>query len=59
MRRVRLDCKVCKFYRDKGFSKRCVFQDNLYENWLGTVYKKHPTEKNVRGKCEDYEEINN
>lgn len=60
MRRVRLvNCKTCRFYMTEGISKRCVREDNTYNNWLGLMYKKHPAEINLRGDCEDYEEINN
>ena len=54
---VRVACKTCKFYRRGKNSLRCTLEDNTYDHWAGLAYKKHPTEKNLRGKCEDYEEI--
>ena len=54
---VRVVCKNCKFYRVEGISQRCKFEDNRYENWLGLMYKEHPTQINLRGNCTNYEEI--
>jgi len=57
MRRVRLvQCKACRFYMEEGISQRCIVDDNTYKTWMGLTYKKHPSEINLRGNCEDYEE---
>jgi hypothetical protein len=54
---MRLKCTECRFYTEEGTSLRCTQADNTWEHWAGLAYKKHPTEKNLRGNCEDYEEI--
>ena len=60
MRRVRVrSCKGCRFYIIEGISVRCTKEDNMYNNWLGVMFKKHPDELNLRGNCEDYEEKTN
>jgi hypothetical protein len=56
MFRVRVMCKNCKFYSIEGISERCTKERNTYHNWLGMMYKKHPTDKNLRGRCKDHEE---
>jgi hypothetical protein len=55
---VRLVCKACKFYMEERGSQRCTYEENVYDHWSGVAYMKHPSEKNLRGKCENYEEIN-
>jgi hypothetical protein len=57
MRRVRLVCKACKFYWQEGIWYRCIHPSNLHSNWIGVVYKLHPTAKNIGGRCKDHEEI--
>ena len=58
MRRVRVVCRSCKFYMKEGIWFRCIQPSNTYDHRYGTAYKLHPTAKNLRGRCEDYEEIN-
>jgi hypothetical protein len=58
MRGVRVVCKACKFYWQEGIWYRCIHPSNTYEYIYGQGYKLHPTAKNLRGRCEDYEEIN-
>jgi hypothetical protein len=57
MRRVRVVCKSCRFYKEEGIWFRCILESNLTSNWIGVVYKLHPTAKNLSGRCKDYEEI--
>ena len=57
VRGVRVVCEKCKFYTEEGISLRCTQKDNTYDHWLGLAYMKRPGEKNLRGRCEDYEEI--
>jgi len=59
MPRMRLDPKVrcveCRHYEIEGISERCALKKNTYKNWLGVMYTEHPSQKNLRGDCEDYE----
>lgn len=56
--RVGHRCAGCVHYAKEGISDRCNLESNTYKNWLGVMYKEHPNQKNLRGRCEDYEEIN-
>jgi len=58
MRGVRVVCQTCKFYKEEGTLRRCTQSDNLRSNWIGVVYKLHPTAKNLGGRCKEYEKIN-
>ena len=58
MRGVRVVCKACKFYWQEGQWIRCIHSSNTYGHRYGTAYLLHPTAKNLKGRCEDYEEIN-
>lgn len=61
MRGVRviiIKCVGCQHYAEDGICRRCNYDENTYQNWLGMAYIEHPTVKNRKGDCEDYEEIN-
>ena len=51
-------CKACRFYWQEGIWYRCIHESNTYDHMYGQAYKLHPTAKNIRGRCEDHEEIN-
>jgi hypothetical protein len=55
-KRVRLSCENCKWHTVLRDVARCVIATNLRENWMGTIYKKHPDWKNYNGACSDYKE---
>ena len=48
-------CKACRFYWQEGIWYRCIHESNTYDHMYGQAYKLHPTAKNLRGRCEDYE----
>lgn len=47
-------CAGCVHYTREGISDRCNLESNTYQNWLGMMYKEHPDQKNLRGRCQDY-----
>lgn len=63
MPRMRIEkrpkCVACQHYEIDGISERCTHLTNVYENWLGPVFRKHPDFKNINGRCKDYEEVTN
>lgn len=58
MRVDRVRCVACRHFKEEGISLRCIVEDNRYQNWLGLMYREHPSQKNYNGECKDYEEIN-
>jgi hypothetical protein len=53
--RVGHRCDSCRHYWKEGISHRCTLTSNTYTTWLGMTYVEHPDQKNMRGRCEDYE----
>ena len=52
----KLKCVACRHYAIDGSNLRCIFDDNTYKHWMGVAYRQHPSDKNYRGVCKDYEE---
>ena len=57
--RERVYCKNCKWYKHRKVASRCLVETNMYINWRGVVYKKHPDWKNYNRECKDYKEGDN
>lgn len=57
VRIITIRCVACQHYLEDGILKRCTYPDNLYTNWLGTAYTEHPTAKNRKGDCHEFQKI--